>query len=73
MSFARWNGDGHRNEPIEIGSAEERQARLAMVPIAGKYLARRSSLADGMLQTLGAPAPGDQPRAQLIGTGEPCR
>ncbi len=65
MPFAEWNGRGPRNEPIEIGPAEARQARLAMVPIAGKYVARRSPIADGMLQTLGTPAPSGQPSAQL--------
>lgn len=63
--FAEWNGGGARNQPVDISPAEELQARLAMVPIAGKYIARRSPAADGMLQFLGAPAPSTQPLAQL--------
>jgi hypothetical protein len=39
-------------------------ARLAMVPIAGKYMARRAAAAPGMLQFLGGPE-GVDPRAQL--------
>jgi predicted nucleotidyltransferase len=63
--FAQWNGDGPRNQPLDLSPAEELQARLAMVPIAGKYIARRSPSADGMLQFLGARAPSSQPATQL--------
>ena len=64
--FAQWNARRLRNEPYRDPPAEERQARLAMVLIAGRDLARRSPLADKMLQTLGAAASGDQPRTQLL-------
>lgn len=41
VPFADWNGGGRRNRPIDIDPAKQLQARLAMVPIAGKYAAHR--------------------------------
>jgi hypothetical protein len=49
-TFEAWNGHGPRNLPLAISHDEQLQARLAMVPIAGKYIARRSSAAAPMLE-----------------------
>lgn len=63
--FSAWNGRGPRNEPIATAAGGATLARLAMVPIAAKYIARRSSAAGEMLEFLGVGAPSLEPRAQV--------
>ena len=65
VPFAEWNGRGPRQPPLDAATSDERQDRLAMVPIAGKYIARRSPRAAPMLAFLGARTTTDEPRDQL--------
>lgn len=65
LAFRDWNGRGHRQAPLDV-SAEARQlAHIAMVPIAGKYVARRSSAAQPMIEFLTGEAASAHPEAQL--------
>jgi hypothetical protein len=52
--FAEWNGRGPRGAPRHTSPTVERQARLAMVPIAAKYIARGSERAAPLLASLHA-------------------
>lgn len=62
--FADWNSRGPREKPLDTAPHEKLHARLAMVPIAGKYIARRSAQAQPMLAFLGAGPIGNDPAQQ---------
>ena len=66
-TFSVRNSQGPRQRSSPKSPDEVRQARLAMVPIAGKYIARRSPRVVPMLELLGAPtlAAGAGPADQL--------
>jgi hypothetical protein len=64
-TFAEWNGRGPRQPPLAHDGNDSRQAWLSMVPIAGKYVARRAPAAAPMIEFLGGRAPGDDPGDQL--------
>lgn len=65
--FRTFIAAGPRQAGITKSAEEIRLARLAMVPIAGKYIARRSPAAGPMIRFLGgpAPAPGSGPADEL--------
>jgi hypothetical protein len=66
MSFTDLNSSGPR-QPVTANTPDEvRIAHLAMVPVVGKYIARRSAAASRMIQFLGGISDaGDDPSAQL--------
>jgi predicted nucleotidyltransferase len=65
VSFADWNGRGPRQAPLDEPASVQAADRLTMVPIAAKYVARRSESAVPMIQFLGARTPTGAPRDQL--------
>jgi hypothetical protein len=66
MSFADLNSSGPRQPATAKTPDEVRIAHLAMVPIAGKYIARRSAAASPMIRFLGGISEaGDDPGTQL--------
>lgn len=52
--FAEWNDRGPRGAPPHASPTVERRARLAMVPIAAKYIARGSERAAPLVASLNA-------------------
>lgn len=66
-TFAEFNSTGPRQTATPKTADEVRQATLAMAPIAGKYIARRSPAATAMIQFLGGTtrAVGATPTEQL--------
>jgi hypothetical protein len=64
-SFTAVNSVGARQLAVAKTPDEVRVARLSMVPIAGKYVARRLASAGAMIEFLGGNAPPSSPVDQL--------
>lgn len=52
LSFDQWNALGDLGSPVAMSPEDQLAARLAMVTIAGKYVARRSDDASPMIEFL---------------------